>query len=160
MVITQFFDRLDRALRAVVISLVIFMLVILSFQVAMRYIANMPLSWSEELALLAFGWVVALITALGIRSVTHARMAILSDRLGAGVRRSLERLISLGLVVLGVYITIGGWDYYVMSFGMTSAAVGYPIAIQNAAAPVFGLLVTLFSLEKMIVPGSGEGEPI
>jgi TRAP-type C4-dicarboxylate transport system permease small subunit len=147
--ITRFFDWLDRFLKYAVVALVLFMLVALTAQIVMRYVVSMPLSWSEELALLAFGWVTLLTTALAVRSATHVRMAALDAILPPTPRKALAVAISLAVAALGIYIALGGWEYVAMSIGMTSAAVAYPISWQNLGAPVCGILLCLFSLEQI-----------
>jgi len=143
-------DKLDRLLRGLVVALVAAMLAALALQVGMRYLGGRALSWSEELALLAFTWVVVLASALGIRSGLHARMTMLVDRLPGGAARVMEAVIALLIAALGVAIALTGWEYVQETRGMTSASIGYPIELLHAAAPAFGVLVALFALERAI----------
>lgn len=147
----KIFDGLDRALRAVTVVLVLVMLVTLALQVGMRYVGGRSLSWSEELSLLGFTWVVVLASALGIRTSLHARLSALSDCLPAGLGRWLERLVSLLVAILGVAMTVSGWEYVQETRGMVSASISYPIEVLHVAAPAFGVLVLLFSLERMML---------
>jgi len=143
-------DKLERCLRAVVVALVFAMLAALALQVGMRYLGGRALSWSEELALLAFTWVVVLASALGIRSGLHARMTMLVDRLPGVASRVAEAVIALLIAALGVAIALAGWEYVQETRGMTSASIGYPVELLHAAAPVFGVLVAVFALERAI----------
>jgi len=143
-------EQLDRLLRAVVVALVFAMLAALALQVGMRYLGGRALSWSEELALLGFTWVVVLASALAIRHGLHARMTMLVDRLPGASARVAETLIALLIAALGVAIALAGWEYVQETRGMTSASIGYPIEILHAAAPVFGVLVAVFALERAI----------
>ncbi|QAA94224.1 TRAP transporter small permease [Pollutimonas thiosulfatoxidans] len=153
--ITRIFDTLDKILRGIVVGLVLFMLAALALQVAMRYVANSPLAWSEELALLAFSWVVLLSTALGIRNATHARLAVWDNLLPRAIVRLLNGLIALAIAGFGLYLTIGGLDYAQMSLGMTSAAIAYPMVWLNVSAPVCGVLLILFALEQVYMQIGG-----
>jgi len=143
-------DKLDRLLRGLVVALVAAMLAALALQVGMRYLGGRALSWSEELALLGFTWVVVLASALGIRSGLHARMTMLVDRLPGAASRVMEAVIALLIAALGVAIALAGWEYVQETRGMSSASIGYPVELLHAAAPVFGVLVAVFALERAI----------
>ena len=144
------FDAIEAILRGVAVALVLFMLGVLALQVILRYAFGFALSWSEELALLGFAWVVVIATAVGIRRMAHARMDLLVDVLPARVHAMIERLIALMMFALGVFLAIAGWDYVIETQGSRSAAIGFPIEFLYAAAPSFGVLIALFSLERLM----------
>lgn len=144
------FDYLEKVLKLTAVTLVLLMLCALAAQVFLRYVFGKSLSWSEELALLGFAWVIVISTSIGVRRMTHARMDLLLNVLPASLHRILERLISLMLLALGVFIAYAGWGYLLETRGSTSAAVGFPIEFLYAAAPVFGVLIALFSLERLM----------
>ena len=146
----RYFDLLERALKLAAVTLVLLMLLALAAQVFLRYVFGKSLSWSEELALLGFAWVIVISTSIGVRRMTHARMDLLINVLPAGMHKWLERLIALFLLVLGVFITYSGWGYLQETRGSTSAAIGYPIEFLYAAAPVCGVLIVLFSFERLM----------
>ncbi len=147
----KLFDGLDRLLRALAIAIVLGMLAVLALQVGMRYLGGRSLSWSEELSLLGFSWVVVLASALGLRSSLHARMSALIDALPGRSGQALERAVALLVAALGAAMALAGWDYLRETRGMVSASIGYPVEILHAAAPVFGLLVLVFSLERAVL---------
>lgn len=149
----RLFDRLDRALRAVCIVLVLAMLALLAAQIAARYLWGKSLSWSEELSLLGFAWTIAIATALGVRHGLHARVSALPDALPPGARRLLERGIGMLLALLGAALMVSGWHYVQETRGMLSAAAQYPLEMLHAVAPVFGLLLALFGLERACTGG-------
>ncbi len=70
----RFCDVVEKALKYAAVVVVLLMLAALAAQVFLRYVFGISLSWSEELALLGFGWVVVIATAIGVRHMTHARM--------------------------------------------------------------------------------------
>jgi TRAP-type C4-dicarboxylate transport system permease small subunit len=146
----RFFDVLERVLKLTAVTLVLLMLLALAAQVFLRYVFGKSLSWSEELALLGFAWVIVISTSIGVRRMTHARMDLLVNILPASLHRWLERLVSLLLLALGVFITYAGWGYFQETRGSTSAAVGFPIEFLYAAGPVFGILIALFSFERLM----------
>jgi TRAP-type C4-dicarboxylate transport system permease small subunit len=146
----RFFDVLEKILKLTAVTLVMLMLLALAAQVFLRYVFGKSLSWSEELALLGFAWVVVISTAIGVRRMTHARMDLMINILPAVLHKWLEKLIALMLLVLGVFIAYAGWGYFQETRGSTSAAVGFPIEFLYAAAPTFGVLIALFSFERLM----------
>lgn len=148
--LTQLNDWLARALKAVVISMMIVMLITLSAQVLMRYAFNIALSWSEELSLALFSWSVLLASALGVKEGFHVRLTILIDRVPPRLRYIPERLIYLATMVFGGYLMYGGFEYFSETRGMKSAAIAFPMELLYSAAPVCGLLIALFAMEHAI----------
>ncbi len=146
----RFCDVVEKALKYAAVVIVLLMLLALAAQVFLRYVFGMSLSWSEELALLGFGWVVVIATAIGVRHMTHARMDLLLNVLPSSFQWVLERLIALMLCGLGLFLAYYGWDYMVETRGATSAAIGFPIEFLYALAPAFGALLALFSFERLL----------
>lgn len=126
------------------------MLAVLVLQVAARYFFGVALSWSEELSLLLFTWVVLLVGSLGVREDFHVRLTLLPDMLPGASAQWLARLIHLGILGFGVMLAVGGHAYVVETIGQTSAAIAYPIEALHLAAPVCGGLVALHALARLV----------
>jgi TRAP-type C4-dicarboxylate transport system permease small subunit len=146
----RFCDVIEKVLKYAAVVIVLLMLLALAAQVFLRYVFGVSLSWSEELALLGFGWVIVIATSIGVRRMTHARMDLLVNVLPRPIQRLLERLIALMLCGLGLFLTYYGWDYMIETRGATSAAIGFPIELLYALAPAFGALLALFSFERLL----------
>jgi len=154
----RIFDLIEKALVGLAVLGTLCMLVILGMQVVMRYAFNTPLSWSEEVAMLLFSWVIVFSTATGVRQLSHARMSLLVDVLPGWCRHWWERAISLLIGCTGLFITWAGWHYVAETLGSTSAAIGFPIEWLYACAPFFGVLLVLFSFERVISPDRKDHE--
>jgi TRAP-type transport system small permease protein len=144
-------DRLASSLQKIIVALAVTMLLALSLQVFMRFVMGKALSWSEELALACFSWVMLLSIALGVRHSIHVRMDLLIDRLPSALRHRANQAIWLLIAALGLFITWSGINYVRDSFGTTSAAIGYPIAWLYASAPISGALIAIFALEHAVI---------
>lgn len=145
-------DWLAAATRAAVVIAVVVMLAALAAQVVMRYVFGVALSWSEELALLLFTWVVLLMSAIGVREGFHVRMDLLAARLPPRPRNLLALAIQAGVVASGVFLCWQGGRYLWETRGSVSAAIAYPIELLHLAAPVGGLLIVAFALERLLDP--------
>ena len=142
--------------RAAIVLLAAVMLVSLALQVLMRYVFGEALSWTEELAVSCFSWTMLFAIALGVRDAIHVRMDLLIDRLHGRARRLAESLILAMICAFGLFLAWSGSNYLQDTQGMTSAAIGFPIGYLYAAAPVTGVLLALFALERIVQPVSQE----
>jgi len=149
-------DALSRAAGAATKVLVVVMTTIMTaslvLQVVFRYAVGQALSWSEELALLLFTWVVLLTAGLGVREGFHVSLTLLPDRLGGAGRALLDRGILVLILAFGVFLTLSGWAFVEGTLGTLSAAVGYPIELLHAAAPVSGALIVLHAAARLVAP--------
>ena len=139
-------------LRWSLIAAVALMFACIALQVVMRYVFGNALSWSEELALLMFSWAALGGLALGVREGFHVRLTLLLDSLPATARRWVERAIELLTAVFGAYLLWSGWRYVDITSGGTSAAIAYPIELLHGIAPVAGLFVLIFAVERLVSP--------
>lgn len=137
-------------LRWSLIGAVAVMLACIALQVVMRYVFGRALSWSEELALLMFSWAALGGLALGVREGFHVRLTLLLEPLPAGARAWVERAIEVLTAALGAYLVWSGWRYVDITRGGTSAAIAYPIELLHGIAPLAGLFVLIFALERLL----------
>ena len=135
------FDKLERLLVLLGVACTLIMLVVLSLQIVMRYLFSTPLSWSEEVAMLLFSWVVVIGCAVTLRAQGHASMELLVNAMPGPLKWALQRFIFCVMLVVGLYIASAGVDYLMMTRGDRSAAIRYPIEILQVSAPLFGALV-------------------
>ncbi|HPU51287.1 MAG TPA: TRAP transporter small permease [Burkholderiaceae bacterium] len=159
-VLARFNALSARAVRALVVIMVLVMTCALALQVGLRYIMNITLSWSEELSLGLFTWTVLLSSALGVHEGFHVRMALVLDTLPKRSRRESERLIHLATVAVGVFLAWAGWRYVADTRGSVSAAIGYPIELLHASAFVCGVLIAFYALESALIGRVDEPPPI
>lgn len=146
------FAGLAAALRWSLVFATAVMLGLIFLQVVMRYVfASVP-PWSEELAMLAFSWCTMGGLALGVREGFHVRLTLLTDRLPRRAGNAWEVGVNLLTAFLGGYLAWSGLRFLDFTAGSTSAAMEYPIELLNGMAPVCGVLVCLFALERIVLP--------
>ena len=78
------------------------------------------------------------------------------DLLPAGLRAWTERLTELVTAALGVFLAWSGWRFLDLTSGSISAAIGYPIEILNALAPICGALMAIFALDRVLRGPTGD----
>ena len=143
-------DVTSRLLRLVVTGLAGVMLASVLLAVFTRVAFRHSPPWSEEIALLSFGWIILLMTAAGVRDFSHARLDSLVKLLPAGLRRGADRLIAALIAAVGVYLLWSGADYLLEMGGSRSAAMRYPMEILYASLPVASALIVLYGIERVL----------
>lgn len=141
--IQQWFDWADKALEAAagVILLVIVAIVLLG--VFSRYVLNLSVPWTEEVALFAFLWLIVIGAAAGTSRGLHASMDSLAAFLPPGPRAILEFAIDTVVAATCVMLLLSGSELALQSRG-TSPVLGWPNAVRFAAIPVGAALNLLF----------------
>ena len=151
-------DATSRLLRLLVTALASVMLASVLLAVVTRVTFKHSPPWSEEMALLSFGWIILLMTAAGVRDFSHARLDSLVKLLPGGARRAADRLIAALIAAVGLYLLWAGCDYLLEMGGSRSAAMRYPTEILYASLPVASVLIVLYGIERVIA-GPPEDAP-
>ncbi|PWB65678.1 MAG: hypothetical protein C3F17_03385 [Bradyrhizobiaceae bacterium] len=132
------------------------MVLCIAIQVVMRYVFGRTPSWSEELAVLMFSWTVMGGLALGVREGFHVRLDILINRVPTGARPFAERAIDAVTAAFGLYLAWSGQRFLEITGGSVSAAIGYPIEVLHALAPITGGLIALFASWRTLAASPAE----
>lgn len=151
--VSHLFAQLTRGLA---VAMAAVMVVCLLLQIFFRYALSSPLTWTEELAVLMFAWIVMLMGSLGVREDFHVRLTLLLDRIPDSTRLWVERATLAAILAFGVLLTVAGYHYVEGTLGVVSAAIGFPIEALHLAAPVCGALIVLHAAARLL---SGGREP-
>ncbi|MDR2056421.1 MAG: TRAP transporter small permease [Desulfovibrio sp.] len=119
-------------------------------QVVSRYVFNMSLDWTEEVARFMFIISSLLGAALCFRSMGHVRVDLVVMRLSARMQRQIALLVlvadaALFTVMLGFGVVIA-W----VTMGQVAPATEIPMGLVYAVVPISGLLMLLFLVEQML----------
>ena len=132
-------DGVDRGVRWAIIAGSAAMIAIVSAQVALRYLFNTSLDWSEEVSRLLFVWCMFLAIPLGIREGAHVGIELLVAHIPEGARAVLAKLCAavaaaMMLVVVWQTIKVGEvtWDELMQSLNISSGWFMVPVAISAA----------------------------
>lgn len=154
--IIQAIDRvsgwLSRLTVVVAAAMAVVMITSLCLEVFFRFALRHSLSWSEELALLLFTWIVLLLGSVGVREGFHVRVSLIVDRLPGAARMAIERLVMAGLVLFGLVMANDGWEMVVRNWDQVAPATRYPLPFMYAAVPTMGLLVALHAFVRLVAP--------
>ncbi|HAE47058.1 MAG: TRAP transporter permease DctQ [Tistrella sp.] len=138
----------------VIVAITTVMMVSLILQVFSRYVLGQGFTWTEELALFLFTWVVLLAATTAIRDDGHVRLQLVIDLLPGAARRIWMRVLTLAVLIFCVVFAVTGAEYVSATLGQVSAAVQYPIEALHMAAPVAGVLGAIHALARLLAPQS------
>jgi TRAP-type C4-dicarboxylate transport system permease small subunit len=146
--LSAWLSKLTSALCFVIIYV---MLGLLALQVVMRYVFGSPPSWSEEVAITLFAWLVMLYATVGIREKFHVAVDFLPE--GASRLRDIsDRLVAFLMIGFGGILFWAGLEYMQRTTGQRTAALQLPIETLFAAVPVGGALLILHAFALLLAP--------
>lgn len=138
----------------VIVAITTVMMMSLILQVFSRYVLGQGFTWTEELALFLFTWVVLLAATTAIRDDGHVRLQLVIDLLPQAARRIWMRCLTLMVLIFCMVFAATGAEYVSATLGQVSAAVQYPIEALHMAAPVTGVLGAIHALARLLAPQS------
>jgi TRAP-type C4-dicarboxylate transport system permease small subunit len=138
-------DRLSRAVEVVVVALMVLLVLDVWLGVLVRYLIDLPLTFTEEAARYLMIWMALLAVSIGIARREHIGVLLLFDRL-KGISRHLA-LVAFDLLGLflfgfllyyGIGFTVSGQQQLTMIYGMPKAIpfASVPVACALACAQV------------------------
>lgn len=139
-------------LKASLVASALIMLACITLQVVMRYVFGRATSWSEEMAILMFAWMVMGGLALGVREGFHVRIDLLLVALPERLRHWAESVIDALTAAFGFYLAWSGWRFLDITSGSVSASIGYPIEVLHGLAPLSGALIGFFATWRIFNP--------
>lgn len=155
----RFLDRIEGALAAVAIILLVVVTLSVCLEVVMRYGFNSPLIWVVEIGEYALLYITFLGTAWALRNGGHVRVDIILGLFSQRMRRifgvissSLGIIISLVLTIGGIYVT---WDKFASS-AYKPTVVEFPTWIVVIVIPIGSLFLGIRFLRLLIEYAKGE----
>lgn len=115
--IISFIDKVEELSLIIMFSL---MVIVIFFQVIMRYVFNNSLSWSEELGKFLFVWLSWIGISIGAKKGEHIKITMLVDRLPEKAAHAAN--IASDLIVVGICAITA---YYGFSLVISQAPVHY-----------------------------------
>lgn len=134
-----------RLLHALTGSLMVVLLVTLTWQVFSRYVLKAPSTITEELSRLLLMWLATLGTALGFLGRQHIAFELIADKGPPQRQRVLRNFSDTCVLLFGLLLIIGGsslvWEKW--SLGQTSPVMKIPYVYVYLVLPLAGVFITL-----------------
>jgi TRAP-type C4-dicarboxylate transport system permease small subunit len=152
-ILTTILTRVDSGARLIVILGAAAMVAVVSAQVVMRYVFNGSFDWADEVSRIAFVWTTFLAIPLGIREGAHVGITLLVDKLPAGLRSAIGRLMNLlaALMLLvvcwtSIAVAAATWSERLGAVNMTSSVFFLPVIFAAAHAALHLIHLALHPL--------------
>lgn len=122
------------------IALLSGMVLVVFLQVLTRYLLDIALIWSEEIARLLFISLIFIGAAVLARRREHLTVTVFVDLLPERFRHLADAIASgVGLVV-SWYLVVGAWDTFLREWDQLTPALQFPMGV------VFGLILVSVAL--------------
>lgn len=133
------------------VGLIFVMLGLLVAQVLMRYFLGAPPSWTEEMAIILFAWLVLLYASVGLQQGFHVAIESI-PRSWVRVDRWAERWVAALAILFGWVTLTAGIAYVGRTAGQKTAALQLPIEVLYLCVPVAGALFILHGVARLLAP--------
>lgn len=119
-------------------------------QVLSRYVLNMSLDWTEEVARFMFIATALLGSALCVRTMGHISVDLVVMRLSAGARLACAILVLAANAVMFLILLVYGIEISLTTMEQLAPATEISMGAVYAIVPVSGLLMLLFLSEQAL----------
>lgn len=131
------------------------MTLIVGWQVFTRYVLNWSNAWTEPAAILLMSWFIFLGAAVGIRENYHLGFDVLLYVLPRGSKRVLRTISDLVVTGFAIGMVIYGWQLAQLQWRARLPSLGISEAFRYVPLVAGGVLIVLFSLERVALRWAG-----
>ncbi len=143
----------ERTLECSLVCLFLLIIACVSLQVFYRYVLNSPLTWSEELARLAFMWMLFLGLCLAEKDNIHIAVDFFLDRLPAGAQKPLRIAVELFCIAVLLFVCYHAVYFIRMQWAMRSVALNISMGYFTLTVPIGCFLYSvykMFSIKRIL----------
>ena len=151
-VIKALFTFVEKSLEFLSMGMLLAMVVIICYQVVMRFVFNDSPSWTEEVAILLMIWFGILSIPIGVKLHLHIGIEYLYNKFPPMGQYVISRLIYLLIAGFGLVMIVYGLELVDFMTMSTLPATKLPSAVEYAVIPASGVLLTFNALELLWVP--------
>jgi len=159
-------DWTDRGIRLLAVPIGTATILVVFFEVLLRYVFRAPFVTSVEVARIGFVWSCFLGAALGVKREKHIRFVFLLERcapLRAGILRAAVSLLSAAFFLLmtlkGVEMVQRVWDTYFPALGYSQLWLYLPLPLSAASMLVHTLAFLARDLARLRAQAARGGAP-
>jgi len=143
---------ISRLVEWITCSLLVVLVLIISWQVFARYVMGKPPSWSEEIAIILVVWFGLLGAGLGVRDKSHLAVEFFVRGMKGGTKMFFYRL-SYALIVAFSVLMIAAGSRLVRFVNLNqeiNPATGIPVGFTYLAIPLAGAFIFLHAMKHLI----------
>jgi len=135
------------------ISLIIFMfsiVIVITLQVISRYVFNAPISWTMELNIFLFAWLIFIGASVDLKEDRHVKMEIFLKRFSIMQKKYISIFVSFPLIIFLIILIRNNILLYSLHCQYRTVTLRIPTSWFNLAFTVSCIFMLLHSLQKMV----------
>ena len=127
------------------VSSLVFTVLLVFYQVIMRYVFNNSSFWSEEVARYVFMWQIWMGASIGFKDDKHIKIELITGRLRGKVKVFFSLVSNLLMFLFCVFLVVKGWEFLMLTYRlkMVTPALRYSYVYVYASMPLSSLIVGL-----------------
>ncbi len=144
------FDKTDKVIISFLGALIVFLVVLTSVQVVMRYVFDSPLTWAGEfigIVMIYFGLIGG---SWGMKHGIHIALEVFVQKYLKSLKTTADILEVASYIAVGIFEIIYGINIVVLSKYEILPATGIRASYVYMAIPIAGAVMIFFSIEKII----------
>jgi TRAP-type C4-dicarboxylate transport system permease small subunit len=131
------------------------MTAMVALQVFSRYVLNSSPSWTEAASIMVMSWFIFLGAAVGVRENFHMGFDVLLHFLPDAARPWLRGISDLAILAFGLGMVVYGAQLMLQTWTATIPVLGLPGGFAYMPLVAGGVLITLFTLERLALRLAG-----
>lgn len=143
------FKWIEKLLELVAMAMLVAMVVIICYQVTLRFCFNYSPSWTEEIAIVLMIWFGMLSIPIGVKLNLHIGIEYLFNRFPNILKPAAARLIYLLIVIFGGLMVSCGIELVEFMSMSTLPATKISSAVEYIVVPISGAMLIFVALEKI-----------
>jgi TRAP-type C4-dicarboxylate transport system permease small subunit len=144
----------ERAVNGVVRWLVIVLMLVMTvtvfLQIVFRYVFNIPLGWSEELARFSFVWVSFFGASALMRVREHVNVTVFVDNFPPRLRAVCVLVANLCALIFAYYFVVGGIALTTNEWAQLAPAMQIPMGWVYVVIPISAVLMATWIVLQTI----------
>lgn len=144
---SKFLDGLEKVEKFILAVTIGLMVIIMLYQVIMRYVFSKSNAWSEELTRYLFILNVMLASAVAVRSGSHLQIDVFLNKMSDKTRAIFTIVSTIIGIVFLLYLLKASVDVCRYTVNNISAGLHITMAIPYASIPLGAVLMILSSIE-------------
>jgi TRAP-type C4-dicarboxylate transport system permease small subunit len=133
----------------------VLMTLFVGWQVFTRYVLNWSNAWTEPAAIMLMSWFIFLGSAVGIRENYHLGFDVLLYVLPKSGKKYLRTISDLVVLAFAFGMVVYGMQLVLLSWAARMPTLGIPEGSKYIPLVAGGVLIVLFSLERIVLRWSG-----
>jgi TRAP-type C4-dicarboxylate transport system permease small subunit len=139
----KFMDSVNNAVKYILMFSLVVLAILVILQVTTRFVINIPLSWTEEIAKYLMIYIVFLGSGLAIRNNKHIAIDFLLEVVKPKSRERLEKAILWISAVFAIILAYFGAQLTWIVVDQSTPTLQYSMAWAYAAIPLGAILMLL-----------------